>query len=297
MQPQTAWIPLTPAMGELMFRHAPAAMERLEAFGRDDRRESAFALILAAAAPLAGMFLFGWEVTAVIAALWVNLLLGLTDDIAKLIRSHGRWIDVSRAALADAYVWTVAGAMARGSRTVYGKDLPGEVAIARGESPVLVWWIALMAYLTAGLCLLLLHGPGAARGSGNLWFLATLPSLLMLTGFSVFHAVNHHPHWRLAGSVRLQTTVGNASFITAAAGFQFIFISSTHAPPFGDEGTAILTCLAAIAFAAWRLFALARMGAATAWLKRSLWQREQARLRTAERPAAVNAGQSPEASR
>jgi len=296
MQPQTAWIPLTPAMSELMFRHAPAAIARLDAFGRDDRRESAFALILAAAAPLAGMFLFGWEVTAVIAALWVNLLLGLTDDIAKLIRSHGRWVDASRAALADAYVWTVAGAMARGSRTVYGKDLPGEVAIARGESPVLVWWIALMAYLTAGLCLLLLHGPGAARGSGNLWFLATLPSLLMLIGFSVFHAVNHHPHWRLAGSVRLQTTVGNASFITAAAGFQFIFISSTHEPPFGDEGTAILTCLAAIAFAAWRLFALSRMAAATAWLKPSLWHREQARVRAAERRSAAAAGQSPEAS-
>jgi hypothetical protein len=296
MQPQTAWIALTPAMSERMFRHAAAAIERLEAFGRDDRRESAFALILAAAAPMAGMLLLDWEVSAVIAALWVNLLLGLTDDIVKLIRSHGRWIDVSRAALADTYVWTVARAMARGSRTVYGKGLPDEGAITRGESPVLVWWVALMAYLTAGLCLLLLHGPGAARGSGNLWFVATLPSLLMLIGFSVFHAINHHAHWRLAGSVRLQTTVGTASFIAGAAGFQFIFISSPHGPPLGDDGIALLTCLAAIAFAACRLFALSRMGAAAAWLKRSPWLREQAQLRAAERGPAADAGQPPEAS-
>lgn len=265
----SALVPITCELRETMHAHATAAIDRLESFGMDDRRESAFALFLAGAAPLLGMVLLGWEPAGALAVLLVNLLIGLSDDILKVLRSRGRWDDVLKARTQDEFVWPVARALARGNRTVYAKMLPTAQDVAAGRTQSPLWFAALFAYLVAGFSLFLLSGPGARIGTGSVVFLGSVPSVVLVIAASLFHGWNQHPHWRLAGSVRLQTATSTACFIALLGGIPFLVLSSPRDRDIDGAVLAWVACLATLAYGGWRIAALPGLRYTAQWLKRS----------------------------
>jgi hypothetical protein len=266
--PTTAWLPITHELREAMYAHASAAIERLESFGMDDRRESAFALLLAGTTPLVGLVLLGWEPAGALAVLLVNLLIGLADDIFKILRSRGRWDEVLKARVQDEFVWPLAGALARGNRTVYAKFLPRVQDVETGRTQSPLWFAALLAFLVAGFSVLLLSGPGARIGSGSVVFLGSAPSLLLAVAASLFHGLNQHPHWRQAGSVRLQTATATAFFIAILASVPFLVLS-TRDKGVDDAVLAWAACLATLAYGGWRISALPGLRYTAQWLGRS----------------------------
>lgn len=265
------WIPITSDMKEYVYQYAGSAIERLESFGMDERRESAYALILAGAAPLAGMLLLGWAPVVVVATLLINLLLGLTEDIIKIIRSHGHWDETMRACVEDEYVWPVAQAMARGRRTVFGRHLASSEGIEQGRTQQPLWFAAVMAYAVAGGCLPLLYGPGAALGQGEWVFLGSLPSLVFSLALGLIHGLNHHPHWRLGGSVRLQTSALNGFFIAALGLVPFLILTAPSDDPLLSENElAFLGSAATVAYGAYRVLGISGLRHTARWLKRSM---------------------------
>ncbi|HEX7770523.1 MAG TPA: hypothetical protein VF422_10900 [Dokdonella sp.] len=266
----TAWIPITAEMRATLHAHAAAAIERLESFGMGDRRESAFALLLAGSTPLLGMVLLGWEPAGGLAVLLVNLLVGLGDDIVKILRSRGRWDEVLKARAQDEFVWPVARALASGKRTVYAKMMPDRRDVEAGRTQAPLWFAALLAFLVAGSTLFLISGPGARIGSGSTVFLGSAPSIALALASSLFHGWNRHPHWRMAGSVRLQTATATAFFIATLAWMTFLVLSPRRDPGMTDGALAGAACLATLAYGAWRVSALAGLRDAARWLKRSI---------------------------
>ena len=277
MRQGSAWVPITPSTREVMYAYAGGALERLESYGMDDRRESAYALILASAAPLIGLILLGWEPAGVIFVLLINLLIGLTDDIIKVIRSRRSWSDVLHACAEDEYVWRVARSLARGGRTVYGKLLSTPEQIELGQTQSVLWFAALLAYLVAGLCVLFLKGPGAVWGSGSEACLGSVPSLLMALLLSGFHAVNHHPHWRMAGSTRMQTSAHSAFFIAAMATIPFFVLTLQDIPPASDRKLAYVLSLATLGYGLYRVWSLQGLQYTAKWLSRSMERIENTR--------------------
>lgn len=266
---------ITPPMREMMYAYGGDALKRLESYGMDDRRESAYALILASTAPLIGMLVLGWEPAGVIVVLLINLLIGLTDDIIKVIRSRSTLSETLHACAQDEYVWQVARALARGRTTVYAKTLSTPEQIERGETQSLLWFAALLAYLIAGFCLLLLYGPGARSGSGNMVFLGTVPSLLMALLFSAFHAMNHHPHWRMAGSTRMQTSAHTGFFIAAIATIPFLVLASPSVTTMSDRKLADFLCFATLAYGIYRVWTLSALKYTAQWLRYSTQRMEK----------------------
>ncbi len=271
----SAWVEITRPMRELMHVYADGALERLESYGMDDRRESAYALILASAAPLIGLILLGWEPAGVVFVLLINLLIGLTDDIIKVIRSRSSWSDMLHACAEDEYVWRVARSLARGGTIVYGKLLSTPEQIERGQTQSVLWFAALMAYLVAGLCVLFLKGYGAVGGSGSEAFLGSVPSLLMALLLSAFHAVNHHPHWRMAGSTRMQTSAHTAFFIAAMTAIPFFVLTLQNTPPGSDRKLAYVLSFATLGYGLYRVWALRGLQYTARWLQRSMEQNVQ----------------------
>lgn len=265
----SAWIPVTRELRETLYANADAAIDRLESFGMDDRRESAFALLLAGAVPLLGMLLLGWEAAGALAVLLVNLLVGLSDDILKILRSRGRWDEVRKARVQDEFVWPVAHALARGNRTVYAKFLPSAQDVEAGRTQSPLWFAALLAYLVAGFSLFLLSGPGARIGTGSAMFFGSVPSVALVIGTSLFHGWNRHPHWRQAGSVRLQTTTSTGFFIALLGSVPFLVLSSPRARNVDGAMLAWVACLATLAYGGWRISALPGLRYTAQWLGRS----------------------------
>lgn len=265
----SAWLPVTRELRETLYANADAAIDRLESFGMDDRRESAFALLLAGAVPLLGMLLLGWEAAGALAVLLVNLLVGLSDDILKILRSRGRWDEVRKARVQDEFVWPVAHALARGNRTVYAKFLPSAQDVEAGRTQSPLWFAALLAYLVAGFSLFLLSGPGARIGTGSAMFFGSVPSVALVIGTSLFHGWNRHPHWRQAGSVRLQTTTSTGFFIALLGSVPFLVLSSPRAGNVDGAVLAWVACLATLAYGGWRISALPGLRYTAQWLGRS----------------------------
>jgi hypothetical protein len=266
----TTWVPITRDMRELLYAHGGAAITRLESFGMDDRRESACAVLLAGAAPLVGMTMLGWEAGATIAVLLANLLIGLTDDLVRIGLSMERRQETLHERVQDEFVWPVARAMSLGRKTVYAKFLPSESDIETGLAQSPTWLAAGLAYLIGGFTAFMLTGSGSPMGAGDLLFLGSLPNLGLSLATSVLHGVNRHPHWRQAGSVRLQTvaTTGYATAIIAAA----VFFVMT-APSFKASSGTVLAwcaCLATLLHGGWRVWRLPLLRDSARWLKRSM---------------------------
>ena len=266
----TAWVPITRDMRELMYAHGDAAIARLEAFGMDDRRESAFAVLLAGAAPLVGMAVLGWEPGATIAVLLINLLIGLTDDLVRIAVSMERRLATLQERVQDEFVWPVARAMALGRSTVHAKFLPSESDIATGRSQSPTWLAAGLAYLIGGFTTFMLTGTGSPMGSGDLVFLGSLPSLGLSLLSSLLHGVNRHPHWRQAGSVRLQTVATTGYFVSIIGAVVFMAIASPSFKASSGIGIAWIACLATLLHGGWRVWRLPLLRDSARWLKRSM---------------------------
>lgn len=266
----TAWVPITRDMRELMYAHGSAAIARLEAFGMDDRRESAFAVLLAGTAPLAGMTVLGWEPGATITVLLINLLIGLTDDLVRIAVSMERRLATLQERVQDQFVWPVARALAVGRTTVYAKFLPSASDLVNGHTPSPTWLAAGLAYLIGGCTAFLLTGSGSPMGSGDLLFLGSLPSLALSLLSSLLHGLNHHPHWRQAGSVRLQTVATTGHFISIIGGAVFLAIAAPTFNPSSGRVLAWMACLATLLHGGWRVWRLPLLRDTARWLKRSM---------------------------
>jgi hypothetical protein len=255
-------------MRQLLRALAPGALERLDAFGRDDRRESAVAVLLAGGAPMAGLLLLDWDPTSVLLALFLNLLTIVVEDLVKIRLSLARRrAEVLREAVEDEYVWLVARALADGLDRVSAKDLPTEKRLENGEGGDASWFAASLAFATSGFGLFMLLGDGSVYAHPVRFAYATAPNLLLVVVMAGFHRWNQHPHWRRAGSVRLQTC-----WQTALAVFMLgMTLAGALAPgrgrPAEESTVALLLCVATLAyglFCAWRLWTL---GNAAYWLR------------------------------
>lgn len=266
----TAWLPITHDLRERLYAHGGAAIARLESFGMDDRRESAFAVLLAGAAPVAGMLLLDWEPGPTIAVLLINLLIGLTDDLVRIALSMERRTATLQERVEDEFVWPVARAMAVGRTTVYAKMLPSESDIASGRSQSPTWLAAGLAYLIGGFTVFMLTGSGSPMGTGDLLFLGSLPSLALSLVFSLLHGVNRHPHWRQAGSVRLQTVATTGYFVSIIGAVVFMTIASPTFKASNGDALAWIACVATLLHGGWRVWRLQLLRDSSRWLKRSM---------------------------
>jgi hypothetical protein len=183
-----------------------AALERLDHYGMEDRREAAFNLLLGAAAPLLGMTLLGWPPKTAMFSLLINLLLALLDDLVKIAQSRGRWAQALKDRVEDEFVWPMARLMLRRRSVTYLRDLPNEIDLAQGRSNTPLAATIPFAFVTTGLTMLLLQADGEIYAQHDALLLGSIPSVLLIVAVSWLHRFNRHRDWRLAGSVRAQTT-------------------------------------------------------------------------------------------
>lgn len=273
---RTQWGPITGEMRELLFEFAPAALERIETYGFDDRRETAWALLLAPAVPFVGLMLFGWSTGDALFVLLLNLLVGLADDVGKVLRAGLSWDEIRRDAVQDAFVWRLASAMRIGRARVHVTSLPRPTELANGYAMDLFWLALAAAFGVAGFCLLLLSEPGGAlhtRGQGI--YLGVLPNLLLSVVLGVFHLKHRHPHWRKAGSVRLRSTTSTASFVALVAAYPFTLLSADLEPSQGNsvELTVFIPLAATLMWGGYKLSEVSGLRRAAEWLRRQVRRR------------------------
>lgn len=248
--------PITPAMLAGLVQLGPAAIERHDAFGRADRREAVIALALAGGAPLAGLVVLGWEPAVVIVSLLLNLLLRVGDDIARVMRSHGRLQEFERLQVEDEFVWPVAGALARGRRSVPAKGVPELADVAARRSPMPLGGAAFLAFLMCAFALPFLLGPGAVIGSGTLVALGSAPSVALSVAFAFLHRTAEHRDWRRAASVRLQTGAVTAWFTHLLGMLVFFIVTLGEKAPLDDRQLALTATLATLGYAGYRAWEL-----------------------------------------
>jgi hypothetical protein len=259
---------ITPELRARMLRLSPAAIERFESFGRADRREGAIAVLLAGAAPLAGLLLLGWEPAAVLVSLLLNLLLGLADDAVKILIARGRSLEVRQERAEDEFVWPLARTLARGRVAMPAKWLPSESDLVELRSQMPLAGAILMACMSSGLALPLMYGSGASIGSGTMVVLGSLPSVLLTVGFSILHGFNRHAEWRRAASVRLQTSAATGFFIFYLGMFVLLGVASPHKPLLSEHALAVVCTTVTMGFGGWRIWVLRDMEFALQKLQR-----------------------------
>ncbi len=259
---QTTFTPISRAMSARLRELAPEAMKRMSAFGLADRRDSAWALLLAPLAPVAGWLLLGWSAGTVLACLLINLAIALIDDLWKILRAEGDHADLQRECLEDSFVWPVAMARAQRRDAVYSKNLPTLDQLDAPDStrqPIVL--LPLVALTAVGLILPILSLMGDASPDVDGVIVGALPSLLLFAIANALQATRHHVHWRRAGSVRIATVVWNAVLIIVIAMISLALIDSE------DPGAAaVLASAAVIGVGAWRLGRLRRLKLAMVWL-------------------------------
>jgi hypothetical protein len=263
------YAPITADLRERMQQLLPDAIARYEAFGRDDRREAALGLVVAGAAPLAGLLL-GWEWSGVVIALLLNLALSLSDDILKILRSRRAFGEIRRERAEDEFAWPIAGALARGRQRLLRKGMP---TLEKLEQRTTEWPLAPFAFLAYGLlgfCVMMLTGGGAVYGSGSTVFLGTLPSVLLSVGFGLLHGLGRHPHWRRAASVRLQSTAYTSMFVFFLGMGVMLVVATPQNPPLTERQLAWLACVTTIGYGCYRLWDLRELGFTVRVWKRRL---------------------------
>jgi hypothetical protein len=272
-----------------------AALQRIDDFGMDDRRESAFAILLAGASPLAGLLLLGWEPATVVLALFLNLLLTLVEDWLKILRSLNRLPEVRRERVEDEFVWPVARALALGRRTVNAKNLPSEQQIAQGRTEFPLWFPTLFAFVTVGLASMLLLGDGSVYAHSERVAYGIAPNVILALVMSAFHRYNHHPHWRRAASVRLQTAAHTACMIAAVGTGTLLDLTPRRGPMLDETTLAQLSCALVLVYGAWRVWRLLSLRDAARWLRQSI--RQMGAVRPEEAHEAGAAAEGPVGSR
>ena len=267
-----AWIAITDDMRRRVRELGPRALERLHAFGLDDRREAAFALALAGAAPLTGLLLLDWDPISALLALFLNLLTILAEDIGKILRSNGRRAEMQREATEDDYVWRVARELADRRGFVHEKNLPGEAQVDAedGGNRYAVWYMVPLILGVVGFALLLLLGDGSIYAHRAQFVYGTAPSLALLFATAAFHHWNRHPHWRRAGSVRLQTAEQTSMMVFVMGLTLMGALSARNRNVPEASMLALVLCTAPIGYGLWRAWRLLRLRATARWLKADL---------------------------
>jgi hypothetical protein len=268
----TQWGPITGEMRDLLRHFAPTAIERANEYGFDDRRESAWALLLAPVAPLLGLMFFSWSTGDALSVLLLNLLVGLADDVGKVLRAGASWVEIRQDAVRDAFVWRLATALQAGRVRLHVTSLPRPTDFADGY-PMDLFWLALAAaFGVSGFCLLMLNGPGTLHASGVGIYIGVLPSLLLSLTLAWFHIKHRHPHWRRAGSVRLRSTTTTASFVAVVAAYPFTLLGAEVVPQSESslDAATILPLLATLLWGGYKLHELSGMRRVARWLARQV---------------------------
>ena len=267
-----AYLPVSRAFRLRAIALGGAALERLHSYGMDDRREAVLALIVAGAVPLAGMLLLGWDPVTSLLVLLLNLLFGVFDDMMKILRGWGRRHEARQERVEDEAVWPVARAVAMGRTMIYGKTFPTDEDLAAGRSQAPAWLTMMLTVLLIGFDVFLLQGPGSYVALDRTVWLGILPTVLLGVGFSVFHAWNQHPHWRRAGSVRLQIATETSTVASIIGGGVFVWVTAQGIARdgFAADAVTVVASLAAILYGGYRLWALKELRGAAKWLERAI---------------------------
>jgi hypothetical protein len=286
-----AWIPITDAMRSRVRALGPRALERLHAFGLDDRRESAFALVLAGAAPLAGLLLLDWDPVSVLLALFLNLLTVMAEDVGKILRSIGRRDEMQREATEDQYVWRVAAssriiaASCTGSTCRAMRNWTRSTAATATRSGFRRRWRSRSSGSVCCCCSATARStripPGSSTAPCRTWrSCSRRPRSTIGTS---------HPHWRRAGSVRLQTS-GETGLMVMMMGLALMGALSLRRRDLPEASSlALVFCAATIGYGLWRALRLLRLSATARWLKTDL-ERPQPLAEARERLARRRVG-------
>ena len=266
----TQFGPITGEMRELLAHFAPTAIERADDYGFDDRRESSWALLLAPMAPFLGLIFFGWSTGDALSVLLINLLIGLLDDVGKVLRAGASWTEIRLDAVRDAFVWRVASALQAGRSRIHVTSLPRPAEFIDGYPMDIFWLMLALAFTVAGFCLVMLNGPGSLHPSGMGIYTGVLPSLLLSVSLAFFHLKHRHPHWRRAGSVRLRSTTSTASFVAAVAAYPFILLGAEAVPnaQTSFDTAAVWPLIATLLWGGYKLYELSAMHRVARWLAR-----------------------------
>lgn len=264
----TQWGPITAEMREIFRRSAAAAVERARTYGFDDRRETAWGLLLAPVAPLLGLIFLGWSNGDALSVLLLNLLVGLLDDVAKVLRAGGSWTAMRLDAVRDAFVWRLTSALKAGRNRLHVTSLPRPIDFTHGY-PMDLFWLSLAgAFAVAGFCLLMLNGPGSLHAGGTGIYAGVVPNLVLSIALGRSHRRHQHPHWRKAGSVRLRSTTANACFVAAVAGYPFALLGAETVPEARTtlDAATLLPLMATLLWGGYKLLELSSLRRSAAWL-------------------------------
>lgn len=250
---------------------APAALERLEAYGWGERREAAWALIISALAPLLGFFVLDWPVTAAAVCLCINLAIVLASDWLRVLVAPSGIAVIAMEATHDQFVFRVAAALARGRREVRSKWLP---SLADLERPRMASEVVILSPIGFGPALFaawLIQNDRTLHAEPATLVIGTLPTVLVVLGALVFAIGHARLAWRQSGSVRMQTASGNATLVMLVGMFTLMHVGMWVPDPMTTpEGFLVLACLGVTGVGVWRLAALSELRRTAVWLRRHL---------------------------
>lgn len=260
--------PITAAHRRRLAELAPAAIERLEAFGYRERRECAWALISGGLSPLLGFLAFDWPANAAAVVLCVNLAIALAGDWLRVLFAPQGLAAISRAATHDQFVFGVAAAIEIGRQWVNSKVTPGleELDQADGAGAVLV--LSPLGFGTTFFAVWLLMADAALHPIPATLVLGTLPTLLVIVGALVAAIVQARTTLRESGSVRIQTALANVSLVTLAGMYTVMSVGSAmRDPPLSPDDYVVFASAAVVGVGAWRLLRIAALRRMAGWLR------------------------------
>jgi hypothetical protein len=247
---------------------APATLARFDTFGARERRESAWALITSALAPLLGFFVLDWPVTAATVCLCINLALVMAGDWLRVLAAPSGLHAIARDATHDQFVFRVGSALARGRREVRSKLIPSlaELSQPRLASEVLI--LSPLAFGPALFTAWLIQIDQTLHAEPATLVIGTLPTALVVIGALVFAIVDARVSWRETGSVRMQMAAGNHSLVMLVGMFALMHVGMWMPDPMTTpDGFLVLACLGVAGFGGWRLVQLAEWRRTAEWLR------------------------------
>ncbi|HET7842524.1 MAG TPA: hypothetical protein VFL14_00115 [Xanthomonadales bacterium] len=270
-------VPITPAHDVALGNYGPGALDRLRAFGLADRRESAVAVALAGAVPLAGLLLLGWSPASTVLALLLNVLIGLHQDLWTIFRAHGRLAVMEQLSNQDAFVWHVARARSRRERSMAAPlDIDASDRLDAPNEPRDVHAFAALATIAVVLPAWMVWRDEALDAEATAIALGTLPNLMLCAFAAFLQSTVQNVHWRDAASVRLDSVARNAK-IAFGVGLAALQLFVVPAQTFVPLALAAAGCIAVGATGLGALVGTWRLEQLATWLDEWL----QARTRRA----------------
>lgn len=247
-------IPITAEHRARLAELAPAALERLEAFGYRERRECAWALIFGGLTPLSGLLVFDWPASAVAVVLCVNLAIALAGDWLRILLAPHGLAALSRAATHDEFVFRVASAIERGRRSLNPKLTPALEKLDQPDGADDVLVLGPIGFGSAFFAAWLVMADVTLHQRPATLVVGALPTLLVIVGAFLVEIARSRATLRETGSVRIHSARANASMVMMVGLFTVMIVGIVAPDPLmTPEDFVVLACIGITGVGLWRL--------------------------------------------